>query len=302
MDARLAVNLGFATNLYPEAEEYMRIVGEELGLRSGMFVADLLSMFYSDEVVDGEVARIRELAARYRVTLEWVFTAAFTRVNHVCHPNPAMREEWVRYLIRLAQTGARLGSVGMGSHFGILSMRDYLDEDRREEMTDIAIQGWRRIAEAAKGFGLEYLVFEPMSVPREFGCTIASTHELLERLNRDIAIPMRLCLDVDHGDVASEDPRDIDPYVWLEEFGAVSPVVHIKQASANKSRHWPFTAEYNKRGIIRPEKVLASLEKGGAKDAALIIECNWRERTPTDYRVVSDLKESVDYWRQWVKE
>ena len=82
MDARLAVNLGFATNRYPEAEEYMRIVGEELGLRSGMFVADLLSMFYSDEVVDGEVARIKELAARYRVNLEWVFTAAFTPIPY----------------------------------------------------------------------------------------------------------------------------------------------------------------------------------------------------------------------------
>ena len=208
----------------------------------------------------------------------------------------------MRFLIRLAQTGARLGATQMGSHFGILSMRDYLDVKRREEMTGVAIANWHRIAAAAKEPGIQCLLFEPMSVPREFAQTIPETHRLLQRVNCGIAIPMRLCLDVDHGDVNSTDPRDLDPYAWLEEFASVSPVVHIKQSNKDKSGHWPFTAEKNKLGIIRAEKVLAALEKGGAGDVALVLECNWRERTPTDYRVVSDLKESVAYWRDFVKD
>jgi sugar phosphate isomerase/epimerase len=302
MQTRLGVNLGFATNRYPEPEEWSRIVGEELGLRTVMFSADLLSMFYPSELIAEEVARINALAARYHFAVESIFTAAFTRVNHVCHPNPRMREEWVQFLIRLAQTGARLGATMMGSHFGILSMRDYLDEKRREAMTEVAIGNWGRIAVAAKEAGIECLLFEPMSVPREFAQTIPETHRLLERLNRELVLPMRLCLDVDHGDVASPDPRDSDPYAWLEEFAAVSPVVHIKQSNRDKSGHWPFTADKNKLGIIRPEKVLRALESGGAQNVTLILECNWRERTPSDYRVVSDLKESVAYWREYVRD
>jgi sugar phosphate isomerase/epimerase len=231
-----------------------------------------------------------------------VFTAAFTRVNHVCHPNAAMREEWVRYLIRLVETGTRLGARTMGSHFGILTMRDCLDPKRREQMTEVAIQNWHRIAEAARRAGLEGLLFEPMSIPREFGHTIAETRCLLERVNCGLAVPMRLCLDVDHGDVSSGDPRDSDPYAWLEEFATVSPVVHIKQSSRDKSGHWPFTPEKNRIGTIQPEKVLAALEKGGARDVTLILECSWRERSPGDYRVVDDLKASVAYWREWVKD
>ena len=37
-------------------------------------------------------------------------------------------------------------------------------------------------------------------------------------------------------------------------------------------------------------------------DVALLFECNWRERHPTDTQVVSDLKQSVAYWREYVKD
>jgi len=195
-----------------------------------------------------------------------------------------------------------MGARTMGSHFGILTMRDYLDPDARERMTGVAVHNWHRIAEVGREAGLEYLIFEPMSVPREFACTINGTRRLLERVNRNIAIPMRLCLDVDHGDVASPNPRDTDAYAWLAEFAEVSPVVHVKQSSADKSGHWPLTPACNKRGIIDAERVLRCLERGGAKDVTLILECNWRERWPSEYSVVSDLRQSVEYWRQYVKE
>lgn len=302
MNVRLGINAGFATNRYPEADDWARIVGEELGLHSVMFVADLLSMFYPDEIVSEEVRKINALQRQYNFSVDSIFPAAFTRVNHVCHPNPKMREQWVQYLMRLARTGAALGARMMGGHFGIMAVRDYRDESRRERMTAIAIENWHRIADVAKEEGLECLIFEPMSVPREFACTIDSTHELLDRVNRGIAIPMRLCLDVDHGYSGSGNPRDIDAYAWLTEFAPVAPVVHIKQSSSDKSGHWPFTPEYNEKGIIRPEKVLAALEKGGAEDVTLAFEFSWRERYPTDDRVVSDLKQSVAYWREYVKD
>jgi sugar phosphate isomerase/epimerase len=302
MIARLGVNLGFATNRYPEPDDWARIVGEELGLHTVMFAADLLSMFYPQQVIDEQVEEVRRQARYHGFRIDSIFTAAFTRVNHVCHPNPEIREQWVGYLRRLAQVGARMGARTMGSHFGIMSMRDYLSPDARERMTGIAVENWHRIAETAREAGIEYLIFEPMSVPREFAATIESTRRLLERVNRGIAIPMKLCLDVDHGDVSSQNPRDTDPYAWLEEFAEVSPVVHVKQSSRDKSAHRPFTADSSREGLIRAEDVLAALERGGATDVNLVLECSWRERWPTEYSVVSDLKQSVEYWRQYVKE
>jgi sugar phosphate isomerase/epimerase len=302
MKAKLGINAGFATNRYPEPDDWARIVGEELGLHSVMFVADLLSMFYPDEIISEEIDKINALKQQYDFSIDSVFPAAFTRVNHVCHPNPKIREQWVQYLMRLMRTGAALGAQMGGGHFGIMAVRDYEDGARRERVTETAIENWHRIAEVGKELGFECLIFEPMSVPREFACTIDSTHELLDRVNRDIAIPMKLCLDVDHGDVASDDPRDIDPYAWLTEFATVSPVVHIKQSSRDKSGHWPFTPENNKRGIIAPDKVLAALEEGGAEDVTLCFEFSWRERHPADTSVVSDLKQSVAYWREYVKD
>jgi hypothetical protein len=110
-----------------------------------------------------------------------------------------------------------------------------------------------------------------------------------------------MCLDVDHGDVSSKDPRDTDPYAWISEFGKDSPLIHLKQSSVNKGGHWPFTPERNAEGRIQPEKVLRAINGSGAKQTLLLLELSFREREPFESRVVSDLKASVEYWRPHVK-
>ncbi|MFQ5836191.1 MAG: erythrose 4-phosphate dehydrogenase, partial [bacterium] len=108
--------------------------------------------------------------------------------------------------------------------------------------------------------------------------------------------------DVDHGDLASSDPRDRDPYVWLRELGRLSPVIHIKQSTKDKGGHWPFISQYNKEGIITPPKVMEAIEASGAKEVVLLFEFSHRERYPTEYQVIDDLKESVEYWRKYIEE
>ncbi len=58
-----------------------------------------------------------------------------------------------------------------------------------------------------------------------------------------MAVPMMLCLDVGHRDVGSGDPRDGDPIAWIEEFGSISPVIHLQQTDNTASHHWPFTED-----------------------------------------------------------
>ena len=300
MRAKLGVNAGFAINRYPEPEDWLQIVGEVLGVRYVQFVADLLNPFLPPEIVAEHTRRLRKAADACNVTIETTFTSAYTRVNHLAHPDVTIQQVWVDWFKRFADVSRELGAVGMGSHFGIMSMADSLDPRRREAVTAQCVDNWHAVARHAKSIGLEYLLFEPMSVPREFAATIDATRELYERVNDGIALPMLLCLDVDHGDLESTDPRDTDHRAWLTEFAATSPVVHIKQSSTNKGGHWPFTAEHNRDGKIQPQEVLDTLSAAGAKDVTLLLELNFRERFPSEYAVVKDLKESVDYWRPYV--
>lgn len=298
MNLKLGINLGFAINKYVEPEEWTRIVGEELGLRHVQFVADLLNPFLPKEYVDAQIERIIMSTRKYGISVDSVFTSAFTRVNHLMHPDRELRKIWLQWFKDLFGIAALLGAKTGGSHFGILSFASYNDAKKREMLIEEGVKGWQELSFHVKELGFESLIFEPMSVPREMANTVEETLELMERVNQNCGVPMRICLDVGH----APHPEQRDPYPWIEKLGAYSPIVHLQQTVLHKSNHWPFIPEYNRQGIIQPEKVLDALEKSGAKKAQLIFEIGHREHFDSDFRIIEDLKATVDYWRPYVSE
>lgn len=297
MKIALGINTGFATNRFPEPEDWVKVVADELGLDTVQFTADLLNPFLPKAVVTREVAKIRSLCDRKGVRVQTAFTSAFTRVNHVLHPNPDIQRVWLDWFRKYMTLARDLGAEGVGAHFGILSVRDHADPALRADRIEQGIRAWRELSAYGATLGLKYLLFEPMSIPRELAETIPATRDLLDRCSMDFAIPMRLCLDVDHGDLQSPDPRDTDPHAWIRAFGTVSPCIHIKQSLRDKGGHYPFTAQYNIQGKIVPEEILRTMREAGVETCTLLLEISHRERWPQDYTVVSDLKESVAYWR-----
>ena len=119
-------------------------------------------------------------------------------------------------------------------------------------------------------------------------------------VSENFDIPMKLCLDVDHGEVLSNNPMDTDPYIYLENFARQTAQVHLKQSYADKGGHWPFTNEHNLQGKIVPERVLKSLERGGCDQVSLILEMSFRERTPSEMLLENDMKESIQYWSNFI--
>lgn len=297
MKITLGVSTGFAINRYPEPDDWVSIVSDELGLDTVQFTADLLNPDLPSEVVRLQADRIRTLCDDKGIWIQTSFTSQFTRVNHLLHPDSGIQRAWIDWFKRFFALSARLGAEGGGSHFGILSCRDNADTAIRTRRIEQGVAAWRELASYAAGLGLKYLIWEPMSVPREIGETIAATEDIQRRCQEGFEIPMLLCLDVDHGDLASTDPRDTDPHAWLRAFAARSPVIHIKQSLRDKGGHYPFTAQYNQDGKIIPDEILATLREAGVKTCTLLLEVSHRERWPTDYTVVADLKESVEYWR-----
>lgn len=298
MNLKIGINLGFAINKYPEPEEWTRIVSEELGLKHVQFVADLLNPFLPKDYIERQIKRIKNSAENYGISVDSVFTSAFTRVNHLMHSNKEARKIWLQWFKDLFDIAARLGAKTGGSHFGILTFASYNDVMKREMLIEEGIRGWQELSFHAKELGFESLIFEPMSVPREMANTVEETLKLMERVNANCGVPMRVCLDVGH----APHPDQRDPYPWIERLGAYSPIIHLQQTVLHKSHHWPFLSEYNTQGIIHPEKVLEALEKSGAKEVLLIFEISHREHQDSDFRIIEDLKASVDYWRPYVKD
>lgn len=298
MGYRLGINLGFAINRYMEPEAWSKIVSEDLRLHYVQFVADLLNPFLPKDYVDAQVERIRACKEHCDIQVESVFTSAFTRVNHLMHPDGEARKIWLEWFRSLLEIGARLGAKSLGSHFGIMTFRDYEDVKRREFIVEEGVKGWQKLSFYARELGYECLIFEPMSVPREMANTVAETKALLERVNAHCGVPMRVCLDVGH----APHPDERDPYPWIEQLAAVSPVIHLQQTVLHKSNHAPFTAENNREGIIQGERVMECVKTSGCTDALFAFEISHREHYDTEFRIVPDLQESVAYWRRFIKE
>lgn len=120
-----------------------------------------------------------------------------------------------------------------------------------------------------------------------------------------------LDLIADYPHLFSTDEQDADPYAWLERLGPWSPIVHLQQTDGRGSGHAPFTSERNQAGIIHPQKVLQSLQRGyeraasavGLPPTAKAIYLTLEMFTGTadiNADVLRRLAESVAYWRDAV--
>ena len=114
---KLGINTGFATNRFPEPEVWSRIIGEVLGLRYVQFVADLLNPWLPWTILKEEIKKIKQSCKRYNVVIDTTFLSAFTRVNHMLHPNPKIRKIWFEWLKRFFSVSRELGArKSRGSH------------------------------------------------------------------------------------------------------------------------------------------------------------------------------------------
>ena len=104
--------------------------------------------------------------------------------------------------------------------------------------------------------------------------------------------------------------QDGDPYYWLENLGAFSPIIHLQQTDGTHSAHLPFTEENNKQGIIHGDKVLESIFNSyqNTDDAGLPPACPeifltievFASTASYPYKTLDDLQSTVDYWRKFI--
>ena len=285
MPLTLGLNTNPLVNRFADVDDLIDTVAHDIKIRDLQLTHEFINPSWPAQVIRRLTRQMGAALKRTGVRVTSGMTGPYGRLNHFGHPDADVRRYYVDWFKTFADITAELGGNAVGTQFAIMTYQDFDDTARREELIQIAIDCWAEVAEHAKQAGLDYVYWEPMSIGREFGDTIESAMALQDRLTAaDMALPMWMMADIDHGDVTSNNPADYDPYAWAEVVPPVSPIIHIKQSLLDKGGHRPFTAEFNQTGRIQPEPLLQSLAKGGARDNQICDRLlqHWPEITFSD--------------------
>jgi D-erythrulose 1-phosphate 3-epimerase len=302
MGFTLSVNTNPLVNRFAEPEDVINVLADDIGIGHIQLVHEFINPSWAASTVKRLTDRMAKASVKKRAKITSIMTGPYGRLNHFAHPDHEVRQYYVKWFKGMADIAADLGAPAIGTQFGIFTYKDYDDPKRRDELMKIALGCWRDVAEHAKARGLTWLFWEPMSVGRELGHTLKDTQSLQDWIDGSaMPIPLKPMVDIDHGDVSSSEPRDVDPYAWAKDFATQSPIIHIKQSTMNKGGHWPFTAQYNENGRITPEQLISAVKAGGGTDNELCLELAFREREPADRNVIAALRESVAYWAPYTK-
>ena len=297
MGLSLSLNTNPLVNRFAEPDDLIGTVASQIRIRDLQLTHEFINPSWPASTLRRLTRRMDQALGRTGVRVTSGMTGPYGRLNHFGHPDPGVRAYHVEWFKTFADIIADLGGRAIGTQFAIFTYRDFDDPTRRAALIDTAISCWAEVAEHARGAGLEFLFWEPMSVGREFGETIPACLALQQRItDAGLALPLRMMADIDHGDVTSDQPDDYDPYAWARAVPELSPIIHIKQSLMDKGGHRPFTAEYNARGRIQPQPLLEALGEGGATDNEICLELSFKEREPEDRRVVPQIAESVAFW------
>jgi D-erythrulose 1-phosphate 3-epimerase len=301
MALTLSLNTNPLVNRFADPDDLIDMVARDLKLRDLQLTHEFINPSWQAQTIRRLTRQMKAALNRTGVRVTSGMTGPYGRLNHFGHPDPDVRRYYVDWFKTFADITGDLGGHSVGTQFAIFTYRDFDDPARREELIKIAIDCWADVAEHAKAAGLSYIFWEPMSVGREFGETIAACMDLQKRLTAvNFCLPMWMMADIDHGDVTSDNPDDFDPYAWARAVPKVSPIIHIKQSLMDKGGHRPFTADFNARGRIHPEPLLKAFAEGGAVDNEICLELSFKEREPNDRQVVEQIAESVAFWAPYI--
>jgi len=293
----LSLNTNPLVNRFADPYDLITTVARDLRVRDLQLTHEFINPSWPAPVIRRLTRSMQAACARTGVRITSGMTGPYGRLNHFGHPDRDVRRYYVDWFKTFADITAELGGTSVGTQFAIFSYADYDNPLRRESLIQTAIECWAEVADHAKSAGLDFVFWEPMSVGREFGETIAEAMALQSRLTAtNMAVPMWMMADIDHGDVTSPNPDDIDPFAWARAVPKVSPIIHIKQSLVDKSGHRPFTPDFNAKGRIHPEPLLAAFAEGGAVDNEICLELSFKEREPNDRQVISQIAQSVAFW------
>ena len=295
----LGFNCNCFTNRYDEPEEWTGIC-VDMGINYVMFNIDLIDPYWPWNLQKRLCDRTLKACEERGISIRCSFGGHHSHQHYLGHPEVLVRREAENFLRRAVKQTAYLGGKSFGTCFAIQTVRCNNDHQLRNKIIEDAIEAYHRIATYAAGKGLSALTYEVTSVPRETCATFKENDYVLDRCS-DMDVPLRIVLDMGHRNLAGT-PEEADHLAWIRRYGKYCDVIDCQQSDLAASRHWPFTKEYNEKGCIRGDEVVAAIDESDAGEILLAFEIRAAAYHPQENRYLNDLKASVEYWRQWVKE
>ncbi len=293
----LGINTCFAVKRWPEPEQWVHIVKDDLGLDCCQFSLDLVDPLLDETATMAYADAVREHAATHNLFIHSTFTglAAYSW-SQLLHPQESMRAAAVRWYERAIDFTARLGARGMGGHIGAFSVQDAMNQQRKHALLGELVQRLSALAQYAAQRGLSHLLFENMAVTREWGHSIEEARQLTS-IDTGGGVPLVLCLDVGHPCALHTGTASDDYLAWFAQPWPHQPIVHLQQTDRSGDHHWPFTRAYNEQGMVRAENIVQAIEPWLLSgDVYLFLE-PIHPFEADDTTVLDELRESVAYWR-----
>lgn len=300
MEVTLGINTCFAVKRWPESEQWVAIVADQLGLVDCQVTLDLFDPSLHPDACEEYAASVRSAAAAAGLRVHSTFTglAAYSQ-NLLLHPHRAARQAAEAWLHRAIDLSSAIGARGTGGYLGAMSVAD-ADEPGRTELLLSSLRGsMGRLSDRAADAGLEFLLFENMAVEREFAHRIDEALELESwGTGTGSGVPWKLCLDLGHPCALRTGGPSDDPVRWIESPWRTVPVLQLQQANRAGDHHWPFTPERNEEGLLEAGPVIGALRHSRPQEEVfLFLEVIHPHECPDD-QVLDDLRASVTYWRE----
>lgn len=292
----LSLSTGFAVNRFNDLNLFANFIKDFLKLDHIQLSSDFMMLNMNDYCVSKYNEKLNKILKNKNIKINSTFTGGFDRLNHLSHHDKDHQEFWVKWFKKFFKISKDFGANYSGSHLGIIGFEELKNIDRI--LKKRLIKNWHILSEYAYKINLKGLIWEPMSVNREFGEKVSKTKKILNLLNKNTRSKFGLCLDIAHGDEGSSDKRDYDPYFWLNQFCNKSPVIHLKQKIRKNHSHLSFTKKNNKKGIIDRNKVIKILNNNKSFDNELVLELNFKERTLIERNMRKEILSSVQYWKE----
>lgn len=296
----LGFNCNCFTNRYDEPEEWTALC-KEMGIHYVMFNVDLIDPWWSWDVQKKLLDRTLECCNKNDVKIFCSFGGHHGHQHYLGHFDDGARAEGVKFFKNAVRQAAYLGAKSFGTCFGIQTVRTNSDPALRKDLLEKTIKAYYEVADYAAEVGLPALAYEMTSVERETCATFEENDFILERCSK-MAVPMRICLDMGHRNLHGL-PEEADHLAWIKKYGTMCDEIDCQQSTLTSSNHWPFTEQNNKVGIIKGDEVAKAVrEIPGDQEILLGFEIKTGAFWPQEEGHLQGLRDSVNYWRQWVKD
>jgi D-erythrulose 1-phosphate 3-epimerase len=301
MKINFGISAGFAIKRWADPKEWVRIVKNELGLEMVQFSFDQFDPRGRSESVKSYCYRVRNECEKNNVTIHSTFTGlSIYSHNLLYHPLIAGRQDGIHWFEKAFEMTKELGVPATGGPFGGMDIQSFADKQKREYTEKAAEEALTYLLQKAKQeYGISHFYWEQTPVRREGTISIEETKSFIKHINElagEEAAEFTLCFDVGHTTNPELSAFDQNPYNWIEHLKEQTSIIHLQQSDGYLDRHWPFTEQKNRTGMIEPEKVLGALEKAQYDEIDLFLEIG-HPFEEDDQKVLDEIRESTDYWR-----